>query len=961
MVDQGIEFVAPPSALAEESHTPKPENSLPEAWPALGQLDSGGVSTRSQFSGNWSGYYQWNGKGTFTQESAYFVEPSNKGDSCSHVASAIWGGLGGNYENAPLGQDGTEQGNSGVVEEHLGWFEVLPAGSETIEPGIHATTGSWFLAATEYTGFEEYSFYEYNFSTHKAARGIAFGKFDGNVADDILERLGEDGLVNVGSVAMQGFTNGKAFAGTGNKTARVVMQNESGEVNAQPSPVIKGYEFHNNYERCPGSSPKKGKAEQEGALPVATTIAATGVTETSSTLRAVVNPEGHETSYAFEYGTEAENYSSSTLEGEAGTGTTNVAVGSSVSGLSPGTTYHYRVIAFSTTGIAVGEDKTFETPGTPPPPPPTVTATKASAIGYRQATLEGTVNPNGAETHYYFEYGSNPGLYEAEVPAPPGENAGSRTKAEGVHETVTGLHPGTTYYYRLVAANSSGTSYSGEEKVTTPIEPPHVITESASAITGTHARVAGMVNPEGFPTTYDFEYWPTADPSEVRSAPDPAAIDGEAEEFNGVAVTLEGLKQYTQYTYLLSATNGGGTTAGERRTFKTRGWTPPEETVNPEGSPTSVKLLGVSCSASNACTAVGAYIDLATTYISLAERWNGTAWEVQSTPNPAEATGTVLTGVSCHGGSECTAVGYYEKTSDGPHYPVAERWNGSTWAIETMPSPSKEENVDLAAVSCGSSKQCVAVGQYNTGKPATRRALAEQWDGTAWKVKTTAKLPTEDEQSWFEGVSCADASQCAVVGVQLGTTLGEQALAERLDGTKWADEVIPAPEHSLELELKGVSCSASDACTAVGRYKNTDVASGEHCCEHHAEEALIERWNGTAWALQTAPSPLGKSEDENQEHWTLSEVSCGAATACSAVGQYAADSAGKEVILLGEYWNGSTWELEPPVNRSGVARNTLLGVSCPEAELCTAVGESLKTLPSGPSESLAEALEPAEP
>jgi hypothetical protein len=463
MIKDGIHFIGVPSALAQETRPPTSNSptggenlsSLPGSEdsltsPVAGEEQESASRSALSVSRNWSGYFEWNGKGTFKQETAYFIEPFNKGDSCTKVGTAIWGGLGGNYEGAALGQDGTEQGNSGVVEEHLAWFEVLPEGPKPVTPRLHATPGSYFLAATEYKGSGEYSFYEYNYHTHNAARGIAHGKFDGNVADYIVERLGEYGLVNVGSVTMQGFTNNKAF-GQG-LTERVIMRNAAGETNAQPGAIINKYEFHDKYEHCPGSSPKKGRTEEEGALPVATTNAASSVTETTATLNGSVNPEGHETGYAFEYGTEAENYSASTPEFEAGSGLNASEETTAISGLQPGTTYHYRIIANSTTGIAAGEDKTFTTPGTSPPPPPAVTTERAKGVIAHAATLEASVNPNGADTHYYFEYGTNSGLYEMYAPAIPGNDAGSGSVPEHVGVRVNELTPNTTYYYRWLPA-----------------------------------------------------------------------------------------------------------------------------------------------------------------------------------------------------------------------------------------------------------------------------------------------------------------------------------------------------------------------------------------------------------------------------------------------------------------------------------------------------------------------------
>jgi hypothetical protein len=49
------------------------------------------------------------------------------------------------------------------------------------------------------------------------------------------------------------------------------------------------------------------------------------------------------------------------------------------------------------------------------------------------------------------------------------------------------------------------------------------------------------------------------------------------------------------------------------------------------------RLLGVSCTSSTACIAVGYYKNSSEVVVPLAERWNGTEWKVQSTPNPAGA------------------------------------------------------------------------------------------------------------------------------------------------------------------------------------------------------------------------------------------------------------------------------------------------------------------------------------
>jgi hypothetical protein len=91
---------------------------------------------------------------------------------------------------------------------------------------------------------------------------------------------------------------------------------------------------------------------------------ATDVTATSATLKDIVNPHGKDTTYQFEYGaTAAYGTSAPVPAGEAGAGTAETAVGVPIQGLSPGSTYHYRLVLTNAEGHAEGADKTFVTQG----------------------------------------------------------------------------------------------------------------------------------------------------------------------------------------------------------------------------------------------------------------------------------------------------------------------------------------------------------------------------------------------------------------------------------------------------------------------------------------------------------------------------------------------------------------------------------------------------------------------
>jgi hypothetical protein len=94
--------------------------------------------------------------------------------------------------------------------------------------------------------------------------------------------------------------------------------------------------------------------------PTVTTNAATGVGQTSATLKGTVDPNGTSTSVYFQYGTTT-SYGSTTASQAIGSGTTSVTVSQAVSGLICNTVYHFRVVATTAYGTTAGLDQTFTT------------------------------------------------------------------------------------------------------------------------------------------------------------------------------------------------------------------------------------------------------------------------------------------------------------------------------------------------------------------------------------------------------------------------------------------------------------------------------------------------------------------------------------------------------------------------------------------------------------------------
>ncbi len=183
------------------------------------------------------------------------------------------------------------------------------------------------------------------------------------------------------------------------------------------------------------------------APPVPVTGSATAVTTTTATLNGTVNPVGSATDYSFQYGTTTA-YGQTTPAQSAGSGLVAANVASPVTGLTPGTTYHFRLVATPTAGgTAVdGSDQTFTTNG-----PPVVRTGAATAVAPTAATLNGTVNPAGQATTYSFQYGPTTG-YGQQTPT----QSAAGTADVPVSATIAGLTPGTTYHYRLTATNASG-------------------------------------------------------------------------------------------------------------------------------------------------------------------------------------------------------------------------------------------------------------------------------------------------------------------------------------------------------------------------------------------------------------------------------------------------------------------------------------------------------------------------
>ncbi len=163
---------------------------------------------------------------------------------------------------------------------------------------------------------------------------------------------------------------------------------------------------------------------------------------------------------------------------------------------------------------------------------------------------------------------------------------------------------------------------------------------------------------------------------------------------------------------------GGGPQWAMSATWDGKSWT--SRTVAKPTESKSSTLLDVSCSSTSSCTGVGGYKNSKNVQVSFVERWNGTAWSHQSSPNPASSTNTVFQGVSCVNATPCVAVGdWFNGKNWGP---MAQEWNGAAWALDTTPTPEGASFSLLEGVACRTS--CLASGWY-TDSGGKNKTLGE--------------------------------------------------------------------------------------------------------------------------------------------------------------------------------------------------------------------------------------------
>jgi len=293
------------------------------------------------------------------------------------------------------------------------------------------------------------------------------------------------------------------------------------------------------------------------------TLPATGITETSASLRAELNPKAKAAvpvEYLFLYARSPSECTEGAVAPEAPVktvGNPKEVVSVPVTGLEPSREYAFCVLTINNAGeSALGLAVTFKTL----PAPPAVEGESVAGVKADEARLEGVLNPHNQVTECKMRYGIDPSLVTGTTVLCEPASFSASFGGQPVGVTVGGLEAKTTYYYRVLAINPTGTSEGAIQSFTTATPPQTPEQVAASEITASTATLHGVLNPGGVAEAGVYKFFYRESATECRGEQEnetsPVATLGNKAEQAEASVT--GLLPNTTYTFCLDAINQAG-------------------------------------------------------------------------------------------------------------------------------------------------------------------------------------------------------------------------------------------------------------------------------------------------------------------------------------------------------------------------------------------------------------------
>ncbi len=278
------------------------------------------------------------------------------------------------------------------------------------------------------------------------------------------------------------------------------------------------------------------------------------------------------------------------------------------------------------------------------PGAPVVQTDSSTAPYISTVVVKGTVNPNGALTTYWYEYGTTTGL---------GAKTSSYLIGSGYSTIytpayITGLQSNTNYYFRLSAKNAFGTVNGSTYSFRTNTTPapqgvaPTTTTTAATDVTRTTANLHGRINPNSSETTFWFEYGTSSDLGSVTAF----QSAGSGSSASTVSVSVSNLQPLTKYYFRLNAQNQFGTVNGQILNFTTAG---PSAATVPTVNTTAATAVTDSSARLNAT--VNPNGAMTTYWFEYSDNSLLSTVLVSSTPEQSLNDGTTATNVSANVGN----------------------------------------------------------------------------------------------------------------------------------------------------------------------------------------------------------------------------------------------------------------------------------------------------------------------
>jgi hypothetical protein len=300
---------------------------------------------------------------------------------------------------------------------------------------------------------------------------------------------------------------------------------------------------------------------------------------------------------------------------------------------------------------------------------------------------------------------------------------------------------------------------------------------------------------------------------------------------------------------------------------------PAEFAVDTQFEAPNAGFESVSCASPGNCTAVGRFSNISNWYRAFTMTLIEGVWE---TAQPAvfdedlqnELRNAGFNSVSCATPGNCTAVGSFERNSDGGQGAITMTMTDGEW--ETAQPAEFEADIqnetpyaDFESVSCATPGNCTAVGYFRNSSGDQEAFTMTSTDGE-WETPQPAvfedDIQDETPNTSLKSVSCASPGNCTAVGEFSADGDDTMAFIMTMTDGEWETAQPAVFEDNIQNELtwawfNSVSCASPGNCTAVGGFERPDTDTTEAFTMTTGDDTYSSQSDSESSPTTTAPAP----------------------------------------------------------------------------------------------------------